>query len=194
MRVGKLIQWNLISLDGYFEGENKWALDWHKTVLGEEFHAVALQQLRDAEALLFGRVTYEGMAAYWQTATDEIATYMNGLRKYVFSKTLQRADWANTQLVPGDAARAMREIKAQTKGSLYVFGSGDLSASLLEAGLFDEIRVVIAPIVLGRGTTLFGRGLNRVPFKLLESRPLSNGSIILRYRPAQEIDAGPVSS
>jgi len=181
--MGRLIQWNVMSLDGYFEGETKWALDWHGTLLNDEFHAFALEQLQQAEALLFGRITYEGMAAYWQTATGDIAGYMNSLRKYVFSRRLKEANWQNTTLVTEDMVEAVRAIKRATPRELYVFGSGMLSAALLEAGLFDEIRLAVAAIVLGKGTTLFGRELERTQMKLLEAHPLSNGCVILRYEP-----------
>lgn len=181
--MSRLILWNIITLDGYFDGARPWELDWHQTVLNDEFHTFALEQLRQADALLFGRVTYEGMAAYWQTATGDIAEYMNKLRKYVFSRTLQSASWANTKLVTDDPVLTVRDIKANASGDLFVFGSGNLSAALLEAGLFDELRLGVAPIVIGSGVTLFGRNLSRVRMKLLDCRTLSNGCAILRYAP-----------
>jgi dihydrofolate reductase len=181
--MSKLILWNVISLDGFFDGERNWELDWHHTVLGEEFHAFALEQLRSAGMLLFGRVTYEGMVAYWQTATDPIAPFMNSLPKVVFSRTLERADWAHTTLIKSDAVAAVLDLKSRIEKDLYVFGSGKLCAALLQAGLFDELRLALAPVVLGRGTGLFGRDLDRAPMRLLESRPLSNGCVILRYAP-----------
>jgi dihydrofolate reductase len=181
--MGRLILWNVMTLDGFFEGAKSWELDWHQTVLNDEFHNFALEQLRGAEALLFGRVTYEGMAAYWQTASGETAEYMNKLPKYVFSKTLQRADWANTTMVAEDAVMAAERVKERATCDLFVFGSGKLSATFFEAGLFDEVRIALAPMVIGQGQILFGRGLSRVPMKLLESRALSNGCVILRYQP-----------
>ena len=133
--------------------------------------------------LLFGRITYEGMASYWKAAQGEVADYMNKLPKIVFSSTLDRAYWANTTLVPGDAVTAVRELKRQESEDIFVFGSGKLCAALLQAGLFDEVRLALVPLVLGRGATLFGRGLSRVNMNLLEARPLSNGCVILRYEP-----------
>jgi dihydrofolate reductase len=183
--MAKLIQWNVISLDGYFQGPKDWALDWHQTVLDDEFQAFALKQLAEAEGLLFGRKTYEGMAAYWQIATGDIAAYMNTLRKYVFSNSITHADWQNTQLVTGDPVPAVELIKRSAERDLYVFGSGTLSARLLQAGLFDELRIAVAPVVIGSGSTLFGRDLPRVGMKLLEAKPLSNGCVILRYEPRE---------
>lgn len=181
--MSKLILWNVISLDGFFDGAKNWELDWHQTVLGEEFHAFALEQLRSAGMLLFGRVTYEGMAAYWRTAADPIAHFMNSLPKVVFSRTLEQADWAHTTLIKSDPVAAVRDLKSRAEKDLYVFGSGKLCATLLQAGLFDEVRLALAPVVLGRGTALFGRDLDRAPMRLLESRPLANGCVILRYAP-----------
>lgn len=182
--MAKLILWNVMTLDGYFDGARSWDLDWHRTVLNDEFHNFALEQLRGAEALLFGRVTYEGMAAYWQTASGETAEYMNKLPKFVFSKTLQQANWANTTVIRDDAVTEAERIKERTTCDLFVFGSGKLSAAFFEAGLFDEVRIALAPVVIGEGQVLFGRGLKRVPMKLLESRTFSNGCVILRYEPS----------
>jgi dihydrofolate reductase len=181
--MGKLIQWNVISLDGFFEGAKSWELDWLHSSFNEELEAFSIEQLRSASMLLFGRVTYEGMAAYWQTAKGTIAEFMNSLPKTVFSRTLECVDWANTRLVKDDPVAEARELKRQSAGNLFVFGSGRLCAALLEAGLFDEVRLALAPLVLGSGATLFGRQLNRVGMKLLEARPLSNGYVILRYEP-----------
>jgi dihydrofolate reductase len=188
--MSRLIQWNVITLDGFFEGPTSWELDWHQSVLGDEFYAFALEQLENAGMLLFGRTTYEGMAAYWQNADDPIAPFMNARPKTVFSHTLTKADWNNTTLAKCDAVSVVRELKAQFAKQqpgkdIFVFGSGQLSASLLEAGLFDEIRIALAPIVLGRGKTLFGRDLTQVRMQLLEARPFANGCVLLRYEPKQ---------
>jgi len=181
--VGRLIQWNMMSLDGSFEGEKSWDVEWFFPFFGDEMQAFSLEQLRSAGMLLFGRVTYEGMAAHWKTAQGEAAEFMNKLPKTVISSTLDRADWANTSLVRGDAVAAARELKRQHSRDIFVFGSGKLCAALLEAALFDEVRLALIPLVLGRGATLFGRGLSRVGMRLLEARPLSNGCVILRYEP-----------
>ena len=181
--MAKLILWNAISLNGFFEGEKSWDVDWFHPFFGEELQAFSLEQLRSAGMLLFGRVTFEGMAAYWKTAQGEVAEFMNKLPKTVFSSTLDRADWANTSLVRGDAVAAVRELKRQNSREIFVFGSRMLCAALLEAGLFDEVRLALIPLVLGRGAALFGRGLSRVGMRLLEARPLSNGCVILRYEP-----------
>jgi dihydrofolate reductase len=181
--MGKLVQWNNVTLDGYFEGAKSWEVDWFQAYFNDEMREFSLEQLSSAEALLFGRVTYEGMAAYWKTATGDVAQYMNRLPKYVFSRTLRSADWEGTQIIPDDPVAAARRLKGQTSRNLFVFGSGRLSAALLEAELFDEVRLRLTPIAIGAGTTLFGRGLPRTRMRLLEARPLHNGCVILRYEP-----------
>lgn len=180
----RLILWNMLSLDGYFEGAKSWDVGWFQSFFSRELEEFCLDQLRRADGLLFGRITYEGMAAYWQTATGEMAEYMNNLPKVVFSRSLARADWANSRLVAGDALEEVRSLKAQGAGDLYVFGSGKLCACLLEAGLFDEIRLGLLPIVIGQGATLFGRHMSGQAMKLLEARALADGCVILRYQPA----------
>ncbi len=183
--MGKLIQWNMLSLDGYFEGAKSWDIDWFHPFFNAELEAFSIEQLREAHALLFGRVTYEGMAAYWKTATGEVAEYMNKLPKLVASSTLEHTDWTNTTLVKGDVLAEVQALKERAGGPIFVFGSGKLCAALLAAGLFDEVRLGLLPIAIGRGATLFGRDLGQAQMKLLEARPLSNSAVILRYQPLQ---------
>jgi len=181
--MGRLIQWNMLSLDGYFEGAKSWDVAWFSLFFNDGLEQFSIEQLRQADALLFGRVTYEGMAGYWKTAEGEDASLMNSLPKFVVSNTLEKADWTNTTLIKGNAIAEIRALKQQRAGAIFVFGSGKLSATLLDAGLFDEVRVCLEPIVIGRGATLFGRGLKQTQMKLLEARPLSNGCVVLRYQP-----------
>ncbi len=175
--------WNLITLDGYFEGAKPWDLEFHQSIWGEELERLSIEQLKGADRLIFGRATYEGMAAYWTTETGEVADLMNGIAKVVCSRSLGRADWNHTTLVKGDAVAAVRDLKGRGDGMSFVFGSADLSATLTSAGLFDEYRIAVAPVILGRGTTLFGRGLDTRRLRLLEARTLANGGVILRYAP-----------
>ena len=179
----KLIMWNLISLDGFFEGAKNWDLDFHQSVWGDELERLSLEQLDSADGLLFGRITYEGMAAYWQTAKGEIADFMNRLPKVVVSRTLERASWTNTKLIGGNVVAEIQKLKQQGNGNTFVFGSAKLSATLLEHALFDEYRLAIVP-VFGRGKPLFPPNSNRLQLKLLDSRILSNGCVILRYGPS----------
>jgi dihydrofolate reductase len=184
--MSKLVMWNLMTLDGYFDGTENWALDWHQYAWGEELERMSIEQLRVADMLLFGRVTYEGMAAYWKTAQGEVANYMNSLPKAVFSRTLQSVDWQNTTLLKGEVKKEVEELKRKGEKDIYVFGSGDLCATLMEQGLFDEYRLCVVPVVLGSGKQLFGHKLSRLRMKLLESRALASGSVLLRYEPSTE--------
>jgi len=184
--MSRLIMWNLMTLDGFFDGAENWALDWHQYAWGEELERLSIEQLREADMLLFGRVTYEGMAAYWKTEQGEVATFMNSLPKAVFSRTLDKADWHNTKLLKGDVKKEVEELKRAGHKNIFVFGSGGLSATLLEQGLYDEYRLCLVPVVLGSGKQLFGRKLSRLRMKLLESRSLNSGSLLLRYAPFAE--------
>jgi dihydrofolate reductase len=181
-----LIMWNLVTLDGYFEGAKSWDLDWHNYAWGEELERFSLEQLKTIDALLFGRVTYEGMASYWTTAKGEVADAadaMNSIPKIVFSKTLVKVDWNNTRLVTEDAPAYIRQLKREPGRDLFVFGSAGLSAALLREGLFDELRLCLVPVVLGGGNPLFKPGTAKTPMKLIEARPLKTGGVILRYQP-----------
>jgi dihydrofolate reductase len=177
----KLIMWNIITLDGYFEGVNNWDLPWHEQVWGEELERFSLEQLGLADMLVFGRVTYEGMAAYWTTAQGAIADYMNRLPKLVCSRTLQTATWNNTTLVKDNVAVEVARLKQQGSGNMFVFGSANLSRTLMNEGLFDEFRIAIAPFIHGRGMLLFGDVHNPPRLQLLEARSLSTGCVILHY-------------
>jgi dihydrofolate reductase len=183
--MSRLIMWNLITLDGFFEGARSWDLGWHEHVWGEELESISLEQLHSADRLLFGRVTYEGMAAYWPAAEGKVAELMNGLPKVVVSRTLERAEWSNTRLVSSDAVAEVSRLKRAGDKNTLVFGSGDLSATLMRHGLFDEYRLALAPLVIGSGKTLFGRDRSELKLTLLEARPLSSGAVILRYEPVR---------
>ena len=187
----KLIMWNVVTLDGYFEGEKNWDLSFHELVWGKELEEFSLTQLRSADMLVFGATTYKGMADYWtkaegDKAEGEIAEYMNKLPKVVCSRKLKTADWNNTTIVK-DAAVEIPELKQQGNGDMFVFGSGNLSESLMKAELFDEYRLCIAPVFLGKGRLLFNQGIPHKKLKLLEARPLAKGGIILRYAPDEKI-------
>lgn len=179
----KLIMWNLLTLDGMFEGAKSWELDWHQYVWGPELEQIAIGQLRTADMLLFGRNTYEGMAAHWQPAQGEIADYMNKLPKVVVSLTLERADWNNTRLIRQNVAQEIFKLKQEGSGNMFVFGSAGLSTTLIRHKLFDEYRLAMVPVVLGNGKPLFKPGSDRLKLRLIETQPLRSGCVILRYAP-----------
>jgi dihydrofolate reductase len=180
--MGKLIMWNVISLDGYFEGEKPWDLDFHESVWGDELEEYSIEQLKTADTLVFGEKTYEGMASYWSKEDDETAQYMNKLKKIVCSTTRETADW-NNSIVVKDAVVEIPRLKQEGDGNMFVFGSGNLSASLMKASLFDEYRLCVAPVFLGKGKRLFNEGLPYRKIELLEERRLQTGGVILMYTP-----------
>jgi len=181
--VRKLIMWNMVTLDGFFEGPKPWEIDWHEIAWGEELEQMSIEQTGSADLLLFGRRTYEGMAQYWPTATEQVADIMNSISKVVFSGTLDMADWNNTRLVKSRAEEEVARLKQQPGQDMLIFGSADLSASLMRHGLIDEFRLGVVPVVLGGGNPLFKPIPDRLPMKLLEARPLKSGCVILRYEP-----------
>jgi dihydrofolate reductase len=183
-----IIMWNLISLDGCFEGEKKWDLDFHEHVWGDELEQISLGYLRAADGILFGRVTYEGMAAHWPTARGAIAELMNAIPKIVFSRTLERADWNNTRLVRGSAEEEVARLREQPGKPLMVIGSAELCSSLIVRGLIDELRICIVPTVLGAGTPLFKPRVGRQRLELVDVRQLKTGGTINRYRRAAPSD------
>lgn len=177
-----LIAWNLMTLDGYFEGTTHWELDFHMTVWGDELEAYSIEQCQEIGTLLFGRRTYEGMADYWKAETGVIAELMNSVDKVVVSRTLDSVNWNNTRLLKGDIAKHLISLKdEQNDKAIFVFGSADLLESLLDMAAVDEYRLFLAPVVLGAGTPLFKADGCRKDFVLLESRAFANGGVLLRY-------------
>jgi dihydrofolate reductase len=176
----KLIMWNVITLDGYFEGEKAWDLDFHGLAWGKELEDFIAEQLKSVDLLVFWGSTYKGMANYWSKEKGETAEYMNKLHKIVCSNKLRVADWNNTSIVR-DAVAELPKLKQEGNGNMFVFGSGILSESLMKASLFDEYRLCVAPVFLGKGRRLFNEGLPYEKLKLLEARPLQTGGVILRY-------------
>lgn len=180
----KVVMWNMVTLDGFFEGPKSWDIDWHEYVWGDELERLSIDQSKSIGTLLFGRVTYEGMAAYWTSATGEVADFMNSIPKVVFSRTLAKADWSNTRLVRTNAEEEVARLKQQPGKDLYIFGSANLCAALMRRGLIDEYRLGLNPLILGGGNPLFRPSPERMKLKLLDARPLRSGVVILRYQPA----------
>jgi dihydrofolate reductase len=178
----KLIMWNVITLDGYFEGDKNWDLAFHEMVWGPELEKISIDQLKSADFLVFGRITYEGMAAYWKTAKGEIAELMNEIPKLIFSRTLNSVDWNNSTLIKGNTSSEISKLKAQGGGDMYVFGSANLSETFINDNLFDEYRIGIAPVILGSGRQLFRKGIAPRPLTLVSSQQLSTGGLIMTFK------------
>jgi len=173
--------WNIITLDGYFEGNKNWDLSFHEIVWGQELEKISIEQLKSADFLVFGRITYEGMASYWKTEEGEIAELMNKIPKLVFSRTLKSADWNNSTVVNGNASAEISRLKHQGDRNMYVFGSANLSETFINDNLFDEYRIGISPVISGRGRPLFRTGISSRKLALVSSQRLSTGGVILTY-------------
>jgi dihydrofolate reductase len=199
----KLIVSNLVSLDGYFEGPNR-ELDWF--VVEEEFLEYAKDLLRSVDTILFGRITYEGMASYWPTpaAADNDPTIthkMNNLSKVVFSKTLSTVDpiiigWNNSRLIKGNIAEEIRKMKeegglpaGQAGKDMVIFGSGSIVSALTRLGLIDEYRIIVNPVILGKGNPLFNGIKDKFNLELIKTKTLKSGVVIFYYQPEKKLVA-----
>jgi dihydrofolate reductase len=183
--VRKLFSFIVMTLDGYHEGPNQ-EFDWPN--VDDEFDEFSLSQLNDIGLLMFGRATYEGMAAFWPTelaATEspEITEFMNSLPKVVFSNSLTSANWSNTTLAVGDLSETVSQLKEQPGKDIAVFGSSNLTVSLLELNLIDELRVMVHPVVLGAGHSMLAGLTSRVTLELQRTMTFRSGNVLLCYRP-----------
>ena len=181
----KIFAFVMTTLDGYYEGPNQEFDFW---VLDEEFDEFSVEQLDEVDTLLFGRVTYEGMAAYWPTPAAEqddprVAARMNDLAKIVVSRTLDKAEWANTRFIKDDITDELTKLKQQPGKDIAILGSPDLTVSLLQMRLVDELRIMVNPVILGAGKSVFMTAGERVSLKLLKSRPFNSGNVLLYYQP-----------
>jgi dihydrofolate reductase len=181
----KLRVFNSISLDGYFT-DKKGDMSWAHKGADDEWNAFASGNASSGGVLVFGRVTYDLMASFWPTrqakeAFPEIAKGMNDLQKIVFSKSLQKASWQPTKVIKGDIAEEMRTLKKESGLDLVIMGSGTIVSQFTEAGLIDEYQMVVIPIVLGGGRTMFEGVKRKVDLKLRKSRAFRNGNVVLWY-------------
>jgi dihydrofolate reductase len=183
----RIVVFNTISLDGYFTDQNgdmSWA---HKQ--DEEWNAFTAENAKSGGELVFGRVTYDLMHSFWRTPMaaerfPEVAKGMNEIPKVVFSRTLDKASWNNTRLIKGDLAQETRKLKDEPGDNLVILGSGSIVSQLTQAGLIDEFQIVVGPIVLGAGRTMFEGLTNKLGLKRTSSRAFANGNVLLCYEPA----------
>jgi dihydrofolate reductase len=184
----RLIVFNQVTLDGYFSGLNgdlSWA---HPDSQDAEWKAFVEENAGSGGALLLGRVTYELMASYWPTplaaSQDPVLAHrMNNLPKIVFSKTLGQVTWSHTRLVAVDLVGEVRQMKQEPGKDIAILGSGSLVAQLTPAGLIDEYQMVVNPVVLGQGRTMFDGIRERLNLKLTKMRTFGNGNVLLCYEP-----------
>lgn len=180
-----------ITLDGVMEdpgGSEKferggWAFQFDRGPEGDKFK---LDEVMNSDVLLLGRVTYEGFAAAWPSRTGEFADKMNGMPKYVVSSTLDNPAWNNTHLIRSNVAEEVSMLKTTSGKDILVAGSGQLIHTLMQHHLVDEYRLMVFPIILGKGKRLFNDGIDRHSLRLVEARPVGSGVLILIYHPERE--------
>jgi dihydrofolate reductase len=176
----RVIESTLVSADGVIGEPHLWTGE-H---FGEQAVAHALERLRDADAMVMGRRTYEMFSQIWATPDNEYAAAIYELRKYVFSSTVERADWNNTEVVRSDIASAVGELKRREGKDIVLYGHGPVGQALLEAGLLDELNLWIHPVVVGSGALLFREGA-RTELRLTATKTTETGVAILSYEPVR---------
>jgi dihydrofolate reductase len=159
---------------------------WQRPYVDDVLGEAAGQGMAQTDTYLFGRKTYEAMASYWPTVSDEdpYARHLNSTRKYVASRTLHAADWSRSELISGDVPDEVARLKSQPGGNIAVLGSAELVRTLIAHDLVDEYFLVVFPIVLGSGKRLFGEAEEPKRLKLIESAATGTGGLMLTYRPA----------
>ncbi|HZZ19588.1 MAG TPA: dihydrofolate reductase family protein [Opitutaceae bacterium] len=185
----RLIVYNNVSLDGYFtdaKNDMSWA---HRGHEDPEWVKYVAGNAKGGGRLVFGRVTYEMMASFWPTpmaakGMPVVAEKMNSCGKIVFSRTLRKAEWYNTMLIKRNLVAEIRRLKAEPGEDLVILGSGSLVSQLAAKGLVDEFQVVVVPIVLGAGRTMFDGMKSRQNLRLLKTRTFKNGNVVMFYAPA----------
>ena len=189
--MGRIIVTEFVSLDGVVEapggGEDfehgGWSLEISRGDEGDQFK---LDETLGSEALLLGRVTYEGFASSWPSRDGEFADKFNTMPKYVVSSTLESPEWENTTVLNGDIAKEVAKLKQERAGDIVVHGSPQLVQALLDQDLVDELRLMVFPVVLGSGKRLFGDTSDKKPLRLVDSNVVGDGVAIMVYQPAGE--------
>ena len=177
----KVVVTEYITLDGVFEEPGVWSFDFWN----EEAAQFKYEELFASDAMLLGRVTYEGFAKAWPTmeGTGEFGVRMNSMPKYVVTTTLQELEWTNSHPIRENVAEEVARLKQQEGQDILVAGSGQLVRSLMQHDLIDEFRFMLYPLVLGSGKRLLSDGIDKTVLKLVDSKPLSSGVVILTYQP-----------
>jgi dihydrofolate reductase len=188
--VGRIVVTEFVSLDGVMEDpggaegyrHGGWTFEFDRGPEGDKFK---LDEALGAEALLLGRVTYEGFAAAWPSRDGEFADKFNTMPKYVVSSTLEKADWTNSTVLEGDLAAGVAALRQKHDGDVVVNGSARLVQALIEHDLVDELRLMVFPVVLGSGRRLFGETSDKKRFRLTSSTTVGDGVAIQVYEPVR---------
>jgi dihydrofolate reductase len=193
--VGRIVVTEFISLDGVVEapggGEDFQHGGWSFEIdRGSEGNKFKLDETLEADALLLGRVTFEGFAAAWPSREDEFADKFNNMPKFVVSSTLDEPEWNNSTVLRGDVVEEVSRLREQQDGDIVVHGSPQLVQTLLEHDLVDELRLMVFPVVLGSGKRLFGETSDKKPLRLADSKMVGDGVAILTYEPADQPKGG----
>ena len=185
--MGRIVVTEFLSLDGVMEapgGEDfkypGWSFEFDR---GDEGNQFKMDEVLESEALLLGRRTYEGFAAAWPSREGEFADKFNNMPKYVVSSTLDNPEWNNTTVIKGDVVDEVKKLKQEVDGDIYVHGSCQLTQTLIEHDLVDELHLMVFPVVLGTGKRLFGETSDKKPLQLADSKTVGEGVSILTYQP-----------
>jgi dihydrofolate reductase len=194
--MGRIVVTEFISLDGVVEDPGGsedfkyggWSFAFDR---GDEGNKFKLDETMDADALLLGRVTYEGFAAAWPSRDGEFADKFNNMPKYVVSSTLSDPEWTNTTVLEGDVVEEVRKLRQEPGGDVVVHGSVQLAQTLIDNDLVDELRLMVFPVVLGAGKRLFGETGDKKTLRLTDSKTVGEGVAILVYQQAGDGDTAP---
>ena len=168
-----------MSFDGVVEAPEKWSFPYYTDEIQKHIGA----SMAASDAMLLGRVTYEGFEAAFSQGSGGDADAMNNMPKYVVSNKLKSADWKNSTLIKGNIIDEIKKLRQQPGKDLAISGSITLAQSLMKQGLIDEYALLVYPVVLGTGKRLFAEGVPTIPLKLIEARPMSSGVVLMRYQP-----------
>jgi len=190
--MGRIVVTEFVSLDGVMEapggGESYKHAGWTFRIdRGKEGDKFKLNETLNSEALLLGRVTYEGFAAAWPSKTNEFADKFNSMPKYVVSSTLEKADWNNSTVLKGDVVEEVSKLRQRLDGDIVVHGSARLVQRLIECDLVDELRLMIFPVVLGSGKRLFGNTTDKKRLRLADSKTVGDGITLLIFQRVGEV-------
>jgi len=189
--VGRIVVTEFVSLDGVMEDpggaesfkHGGWSFEFNRGDEGDKFK---LDETLSSEALLLGRVTYEGFAEAWPSREGEFADKFNTMPKYVVSSTLEEPEWNNSTVLKGDVVEEVAKLRQEQDGDIVVHGSAQLVQTLIEHDLVDELRLMVFPVVLGSGKRLYGETSDKKRLLLVDSKVVGDGVAILTYEPARE--------
>jgi dihydrofolate reductase len=184
--VRKLLVFNSVTVDGYFTDENN-DMSWAHRQNDPEWSEFTAENAKSGGELLYGRVTYELMVKFWPTpaaasAFPEVAEQINKAPKVVFSRSMEKADWNNARVVKGDLAEEVKKLKEEPGDPLVLMGSGKIISQIAPKGLVDEYQLVVNPIVLGKGRTMFEGIEDKLNLTLTSTRAFKNGNVLLSYK------------